>query len=145
MTPEAVAEALIIRFEGFSAEPYLCPAGVPTIGYGFTRYPDGRRVQLTDAPMTVEHARQMLRWFILNQYMPAVRRLCPGLEGARLGAITDFCFNLGESNLRASTLRKRINGAQWSFVPAELSKWVLAGGRRLPGLIARRAAEAAYI
>lgn len=87
----------------------------------------------------------MLRWFILNQYMPAVRRLCPGLEGARLGAITDFCFNLGESNLRASTLRKRINGAQWSFVPAELSKWVLAGGRRLPGLIARRAAEAAYI
>lgn len=96
--------------------------------------------------MDREHATLMLRWFILNRYMPAVLKLCPAIDTPeRLGAIIDFCFNLGESKLRASTLRRRINAAQWSSVPAELRKWVLAGGRRLPGLIARREAEVTYI
>lgn len=96
--------------------------------------------------MGLEEAQRILRWLILNRYMPAVLKLCPGIDTpSRLGAIIDFAYNLGESKLRASTLRKRINAAQWSSVPAELSKWALAGGRRLSGLVARRQAEIAYI
>lgn len=141
----AVAEHLCKRFEGLRLRPYLCPAGVPTIGYGATRYPDGRAVTLADAPVTELRAVQLLRWDLENVRIPAVLALCPGLEGERLGLLTDFCYNLGTGRLRASTLRKRINDGRWDLVPAELRKWVLAGGRRLPGLVARREAEIAYI
>lgn len=143
---EAIARSLIARWEGFSAEPYLCPAGVPTIGFGFTHYTDGRTVTLFDPPMTREYAASMLRWFILHRYMPAVMRMCPEIDTPeRLGAITDFCFNLGEGNLRASTLRKRIQAGDWDDVPNQLRRWVKANGRTLRGLVARREAEIEYI
>lgn len=146
LTPEEIASGLIQRWEGFRSRPYLCPAGVATIGFGFTHYPDGRPVTLSDPPIQLAEALRILRWLILNRYMPAVLKLCPNIDTpGRLGAMTDWCFNYGESKLRASTLRKLINAARWSSVPAELSKWVLAGGRRLPGLVARRAAEVTYI
>lgn len=38
---------LIKKYEGFSSTPYLCPAKVPTIGYGATYYPNGKAVPLT--------------------------------------------------------------------------------------------------
>lgn len=141
----AVAEHLCKRWEGLKLRPYLCPAGVPSIGYGTTRYPDGRAVQLTDAPISQEHATRLLRWDLENVRMPAVLQLCPGLHGERLGAIVDFCYNLGAGNLRSSTLRKRINANRWDDAPSELRKWVNAGGRRLPGLVARREAEIAFL
>lgn len=106
MIAEAVANALARRFEGFRAEPYLCPAGIPTIGYGFTRYPDGRVVSLADPPMTREQAGATLAQLIAARYAPNVRRLCPTADDGRLGALIDFAFNLGAGNLRASTLRK---------------------------------------
>ena len=53
--------ALIKQFEGFSAKPYLCLAGVPTIGYGATYYPDGRRVTMQGRPVTEAQAANMLR------------------------------------------------------------------------------------
>jgi lysozyme len=46
----ALAEPLIKNAEGFEPSPYLCQAGVPTIGWGTTHYPDGRPVKLTDKP-----------------------------------------------------------------------------------------------
>jgi len=132
-------------FEGFYPRPYLCPAGIPSIGFGFTRYPDGRAVTLTDKPMERGHAKLMLRWFIRNRYLPETVKTVPNrLENGRLAAICDFCFNLGAGNLRASTLRKRIMAERWADVPIELRKWVRGGGRVLPGLVKRRNAEALY-
>ena len=55
-----LAEELCRRFEGFRSKPYLCPAGVPTIGYGSTLYSDGRRVTLDDPPMDEPTARALL-------------------------------------------------------------------------------------
>src|SRR4051812_25698602 len=52
----AVATPLITDFEAFRSYPYLCPAGVASIGYGTTRYPDGRRVSLSDPPCTPTEA-----------------------------------------------------------------------------------------
>lgn len=141
-----IAAALIREFEGFRSRPYLCPAGVATIGYGSTRYPDGRAVRLTDKPITRETAEAMLQYSVRTIYLPAVLKLCPGIDDAkRLAAITDFCFNLGAGSLRASTLRKRINAGRWGEVPGELRKWVRGGGRVLPGLVRRREAEAGLI
>lgn len=138
----ATAAALARRFEGLYLTPYLCPAGVPTIGYGATYYMDGRRVQLTDAPISRETAERLLLWMVTNKYLPAVLRLCPGVDTPnRLAALIDFAFNLGAGNLSASTLRKRVNAGRWADVPTELRKWVKAGGRTLRGLVTRREAE----
>lgn len=136
------AAALARRFEGLYLTPYLCPAGVPTIGYGATRYPDGHAVQLTDAAITRAQAEAMLLDSVRRIYMPAVARLCPGVvDPPRLAALIDFTFNLGTGQLRTSTLRKRVNARQWTAVPTELRKWVRGGGRVLPGLVRRREAE----
>lgn len=137
-----VAAALCRRFEGCYLRPYLCPAGVPTIGYGATYYEDGRRVTLFDAPITRARAESLLLWMVRTTYMPAVLKLCPALdEPGKLAALIDFTFNLGAGALRGSTLRKRVNAGRWNDVPAELRKWDKAGGRRLRGLTRRREAE----
>lgn len=141
-----VAAALARRFEGCYLRPYLCPAGVPTIGYGATYYEDGSRVTLLDPQITIERAEELLLWMVRTKYLPAVIRLCPGIDDPlRLAAIIDFTFNLGAGNLQASTLRKRINAGRWEDVPDELRKWVKGGGRVLAGLVKRRAAEAVLI
>lgn len=142
MTAEDTATALCKRWEGFRSAPYLCPAGVPTIGFGFTHYFNGTAVTLNDPPMSREAAEVLLHHFIVRDYIPAVIKLCPSIDTPeRLGAIVDFCFNLGASNLRASTLRKKINADDWAAVPGQLRKWVNAGGRTLAGLVLRREAE----
>lgn len=137
-----VSEALQRRFEGLYLSPYLCPAGIPTIGYGSTHYLDGTAVSLTDPPITKEVALTMLRDSVRRRYLPAVLKLCPNIDTPeRLAAIIDWTYNLGSGRLRTSTLRKRINAGKWDSVPAELRKWTIGGGRVLKGLVARREAE----
>lgn len=141
-----VAAALARRFEGLYLVPYLCPAGVPTIGYGATYYQDGRAVTLRDPAITREQAEELLLWMVRTVYLPAVRRLCPAVNDPnRLAALIDFTFNLGAGNLKASTLRKRVNAGRWADVPTELRKWVMAAGKRLRGLVLRREAEIAVL
>ena len=136
-----VASDLCRLFEGFRSRPYLCPAGVPTIGYGSTRYPDGATIKLTDKAITKAMADAMLLDELakLTQWVIA---LCPTLSGKRLAAILDFTYNLGIGRLRASTLRKRINARDWESAKAELLKWNKGGGKILPGLVKRREIEA---
>ena len=143
MSAVELAAGLCRRFEGFFPRPYLCPAGVPTIGFGTTRYEDGARVTLADAPVTAERAEQLLRYELERVCVPAVARLCPGADTAgRQAALIDFAYNLGTGALRASTLRRRVNAGDWDAVPSELAKWVYGGGRKLKGLVLRRNAEA---
>ena len=143
----ALVLALLERFEGLRLRPYLCPAGVPTIGLGSTRYLDGRPVRLTDPPITRAHALVLARQQVLREYMPAVVAICgaqldtPG----RLAALTDFAYNLGAQALRGSVLRRRVQAGDWPGAQAQLARWVRGGGRVLPGLVARRAAEAALV
>jgi lysozyme len=66
------------------------------------------------------------------------------MDAGKLGAIADFCFNLGIGRLQTSTLRRRINQQDWPAAASELQRWVYAGGRKLRGLVLRREAEAAY-
>lgn len=142
--PDAVAVAaeLCRRFEGFYSHPYLCPAGVPTIGFGATHYADGRAVTLKDALISRDAGERLLLLMIQREYLPKVLKLCPGVvDPKRLAALIDFTFNLGGSALASSTLRKRVNAGRWEDVPAELRKWVKAAGRTLRGLVLRREAE----
>ena len=146
MTALEVATALSKHFEGFYSRPYLCPAGVPTIGFGATYYEDGRLVTLNDPPITRERAIALLAFHITKVYLPATRRLCPGADTEeRLGALADFCLNAGASNLKSSTLRKRVNAGDWDGVPEQFRRWTRGGGRVLRGLVLRREAEIGYL
>lgn len=145
-----LASELCRRFEGFRAKPYLCPAGVPTIGYGSTYYPGGRKVTLADDPVTEEKARAMLMHELLETYAPGVIRQCPVLlvlsvqadDWRKLNAIVDFAYNLGVGRLQTSTLKRKINAQDWPGAREQLMLWVRGGGRVLPGLVTRRKAEA---
>lgn len=139
-----IAAALARRFEGLYLKPYICPAGVPTIGYGATFYENGERVKMTDPAITKERAEALLLWMIRNIYLPALFKLCPAIllqPAKRIAAIIDFLFNLGASRLKSSTLRKRVNAGEWDLVPTELRKWNRGGGKVLRGLTIRREAE----
>lgn len=141
------ATALCERFEGFRSKPYLCPAGVPTIGFGTTRYPDGRAVTLQDPQVSVDEARAYMEHELRSSCLPAVIRLCPG-AAAHVGgvnALVDFCYNLGAGRLQTSTLRRAVNAGDWEGARGQLGRWVRGGGKVLPGLVLRRAAEAALL
>lgn len=133
-------------FEGFRARPYTCPAGVATVGYGSTHYPDGTKVNLSDDSISMEKAETLLMRELERNVSSAIR-LCPVLlmDEDRLGTIADFVYNLGAGRLQASTLRRRINQQDWPEARKELMRWVRGGGRILPGLVRRRAAEASFI
>ena len=130
---------LIRRFEGLRLHAYYCPAGILTCGYGSTG-PDIR----PDAIWTPEQAEARMR-ADAHDALFATIILCPDLSGPPLAAIADFTYNLGAGRLRASTLRRRINAGDTPGAQVELMKWVRGGGRILPGLVARRYAEAALL
>jgi len=135
-----IASDLCRVFEGFKPLPYFCPAGVATIGYGTTRYPNGTPVSMADEWINRKTADAYLL-DELSKLLPWVIALCPALSGNRLAAILDFSYNLGVGRLRASTLRKRINAREWDEARKELAKWNKGGGKVLPGLVKRREAE----
>lgn len=146
--PIKLVVSLCVLFEGLYLKPYLCPAGIPTIGIGSTRYENGVKVSLADPPITKERAYEMLMWELNHECVPRVLRLCENLPSwgpGGMAAILDFTYNLGLGNLQGSTLRKKIQANDKEGAKVELMKWVKGGGRVLPGLVKRRSAEAALI
>ena len=143
ITQEAVD--LIKHFEGLRLTPYLCSAGVPTIGYGSTFYEDGRKVSLQDPPITKERAEELFETSLNRLFVPATLRACPVLiaHEKRLGAIVSFVYNLGAGRLQASTLRRKINAQEWSEASNQILVWNIAGGKVNKGLQRRREAERA--
>lgn len=141
---------LITSFEGYlrkladgRAAPYLCPARVPTVGWGTTFYEDHRKVTLADPPIDRDRAYELLS-FELRECEAAVDRLTlVKLPALSRGALVSFVYNAGAGAYRASTLRRVVNAKRWGDVPAELLKWRMGGGVVLPGLERRRRAEAA--
>lgn len=141
-----LAAALCRRFEGLSLKPYLCPAGVWTIGYGSTLHADGRKVARADAPITHAQADALLMLTLRRDYLPQTLALCPTADTpGRLAALVDFAYNCGVGNLRNSTLRRVVNARRWGDAPAQLARWDRGGGKVLRGLTLRRHAESAMI
>jgi len=128
-------------------QPYICPAGYPTIGYGTVWKPDGSKVTMDHAPISKETAEAWLVHELRHNYLAGVLKASPGLlaRPRALGAMTDFAYNLGVARYRASTLRKRVDDGDWEDAKAQLMLWTRGGGRVLPGLVRRRAAEAALL
>jgi len=133
---------LIKKFEGFSKIPYLCPANVPTIGYGSTRYANGVKVTLKDNPITELQAIELLK-DTLKQYELAVDSYCrDDINQNQFDALVDFAYNCGNANLKSSTLLKKVNANPNDItIGLEFAKWNKGGGKILNGLVKRRAAE----
>lgn len=101
--------AIITQYESFRSKPYLCPAGVPTIGYGTTRYPNGKAVTLADAPITKEVALQY-KLHTLGYMERAVRSMLKvTLSDNRYSAIMSLVYNIGVGAFSRSTLLKVVN------------------------------------
>lgn len=126
---------LIKASESLRLTAYLDVDGVLTIGWGHTGADVYAGQVITEAQAEV--------WLDsdIASHREQVLELCPGLEGNRLDAITDFSFNEGYSRLSGSTLRKCILADDYDDVPSELRKWIYGNGKILPGLVKRREAE----
>ena len=85
---------LIKKFEGFKANPYKCPAGVNTIGYGSTFYPEGNKVKLTDPAITEEKATELLM-DLLKPFQKSVDSFCrDDVNSNQFSALCSFCYNV---------------------------------------------------
>ena len=142
LTLSPVGLSLIKRHEGFCGHPYRCPAGVPTIGYGATYYPDtGRAVTLRDPAITEVQASALLKKQV-ERFVAAVNRYVHvPLNQNQFDALVSLAYNIGLENLRTSTLLRLLNQQQYSAAAEQFPRWNKANGRIQPGLVRRRADE----
>jgi len=133
---------LITQWEGLKLKPYLCSAGVPTIGYGSTRYEDGTKVKLTDKDITKERAIELFKNTI-KTYEREVDAYCrDDINQNQFNALVSFAYNLGCNALKNSTLLKKVNNNPSDVsIKNEFMKWIYVGKKPLKGLVNRRTAE----
>ena len=137
-----IAAEVIKEFEGYSSKPYLCPANIPTIGYGNTMYTNGERVTMDDPETDEEQAEKMLLDTIKSVEKQVKNVLDVKLKAHQLAALISFTYNVGIGNFAKSTLLAWINSnPDYSRIPEQFRRWNKGGGRVLKGLIRRREAE----
>lgn len=130
----ALAAPLVMRFEGLVTSPYLDPVGLKTVCYGETH-----------APMrdyTPQECEAMLMESLEKHGADIAACLPPGLPDHQKAAALSFAYNVGAAKVCASTFAAKLRAGDPSAC-AELSRWVYADGKVLPGLVKRRAAERA--
>lgn len=131
--------AFIAPHEGLRLKAYPDATGIPTICYGATQIL-GREVKLGDVATPQDCEAHLER--DVRAALAAVDRLVkvPLPETRRL-ALGSFVYNVGEGRFAKSTLLKKLNRGDTIGACHELTRYIYAGGEKLPGLVKRRAAE----
>jgi lysozyme len=134
--------AIIRKYEGLKLQAYICPSGLPTIGFGATFYENSTRVQLGDR-ISRDRADQLLM-FQVKLFADEVRRMVKSnINENQLGALVSFCFNVGGAAFAKSTLARKVNANPSDpTIRNEFMRWTRGGGKVLPGLVKRREEEA---
>ena len=133
---------LIKQFEGCKLKAYKCPAGLWTISWGLTFYPDGRKVKEGDV-ITQQQAEEYFDAVVDNFAKQVDVLVKSNVTANNFSAIVSFAYNVGIGNLKKSTLLKKVNAnPKDATIPAEFRKWVRANNVVLKGLVKRRDAEA---
>lgn len=133
---------LIKEFEGFVSTTYLCPAKIPTIGYGHTDKVDGKPLDINNKIIiSRQKAEELLEEDVKSFELLVKKYITVPLTQNQFDALVSFTYNLGGESLRNSTLRKVLNQNNYLEVPQQLKRWVYSGERKLEGLIRRRQAE----
>jgi lysozyme len=134
---------LIKKYEGLSLKPYKCPAGLATIGYGATYYPNGIKVKLTDKPISEYEASTMLSNMLRHYEQGVDSYTRDDITQGQFDALVSFAYNCGLGNLKSSTLLKKVNAnPNDPSIRQEFLKWNKGGGKALAGLTKRRTEEA---
>ena len=138
-----LAAKIIKKWEGFMPEAYICPGGIPTIGYGSTRYENGDKVSMEDCDIDRKRGEEILLHHVKDVSKQVRKVLKHDLTDNQEAALISFTYNLGIGNLSRSTLLLLINGGPMNQnIPREFRRWNKAGGKVLAGLTARRDEEA---
>ncbi len=152
---------LIKSFEGIedgdpstvNLDPYLCPAGVWTIGWGhaiihnrqmlrgignkelaYSVYPGG---------ITMDEAELLLKADVYDFSMKVDRLVKLHITDNQFAALVSFAYNVGTGNLQMSTLLRKSNNGDILGAANEFPKWRKSNGKILVGLVRRRDAERA--
>ena len=133
----AIALPLVAHFEGYVPWVYRDPIDRLAACYGHddqTMTP-GKR-------FTAAECQAMLDEDLLK-HAEAIDCIKRPLTDGQKAAFLSFAFNVGNSAFCKSTLARKANAGDMAGACAELSRWTYAGGKELPGLVRRRAAERA--
>ncbi|EOQ73200.1 lysozyme [Acinetobacter lactucae] len=130
----------ICNFEGLRLKAYDDGTGVWSIGYGTTRYPNGSSVQKGDT-CTLEQAKAYMQ-HDLKIFERAVNSAVKvPLKQTQFDALVSLTYNIGVGAFKKSTLLKKLNSGDYKGAANQFDVWVNAGGKRLAGLVRRRAVE----
>tara|TARA_R100001509_G_scaffold160183_1_gene127620 strand:- start:255 stop:698 length:444 start_codon:yes stop_codon:yes gene_type:complete len=128
--------SLIKKFEGCELEAYRCSADVLTIGYGHTQ-------GVNEGDSCTQDEAEELLVKDLEEFEFYVNDIVEQeLNQNQFDALVAWTFNLGPTNLRSSTLLKRLNEGDFEDAPRQIRRWNKAAGEVLDGLVRRREAEA---
>lgn len=137
-SPEGVRE--VQKHEALRQSVYMDAVGIPTICYGST----GRDVYMGMPNATVKECEERLRTDLLTARKGVQRVTTHKLTQGQFDALVSFTFNVGTTAYANSTLLRKLNAGDCYGAAAEFDRWVYAKGKRLPGLVKRRAAERAW-
>lgn len=141
MRPSPAAINLIKSFESFRSRPYLDTGNVPTIGYGATVYPDGRKVAMKDAPIDEPTALEYLEHHVEWKVCPVIDAMVRvPLSQCQYDALTSFVYNVGRIG---PTMLAKLNAGDFRGAANEFPRWNKDDGRVVDGLTRRRASERA--
>ena len=119
-----IAAEVIKEFEGYSSKPYLCPANIPTIGYGNTMYANGERVTMEDPEIDQSEAEKMLLDTIKTVEKQVKNVLEVKLKAHQLAALISFTYNVGIGNFSNSTLLAWVNSnPDFARIPEQFRRW----------------------
>jgi len=138
MKTSSTGIALIKQFEGERLTAYICPAGVLTIGVGHT----GPHVK-PGQKITAAESEALLRADLAKFEKAVSAAVKVPLNQNQFDACVALAFNIGPGAFAGSTLVRLLNSKDYSGAAAQFERWNKGGGKVLPGLVARRAAEAA--
>lgn len=131
----ALVLPVVMLYEGTVLRSYKDPIGIVTACVGHTG-PELRMGQT----FTRDQCEAML-YADLLKHVDALDCIRTPLADHQSAAFLSFAFNVGNKAFCNSTLVRKANAGDMPGACAELSRWTLAGGRELPGLVKRRAAE----
>lgn len=130
----------IQTWEGLELKAYRDSKGLPTIGIGTTRYPDGTKVQMGDS-CTEAQAYEWFR-FDIARFEAFINRVIKiSLNQNQFDALISLVYNIGETNFTEGTVDDKLNANQIEAALQAWLKYVYSGGRKIDGLANRRIAE----
>lgn len=130
--------SIIKKFEGCKLEAYKCPAGIWTIGYGHVliNWTITRIEQIEAEQFLIRDIEQ--REHLLDNLLEK-ENVC--LTSNQYSALISLIFNVGIGAFEKSKMWQKICKKDFAGAATEFDGWDKAGGKALPGLTARRAAE----